>query len=145
MVVPVYRHIGVPIGIKYQISISCIIPVDITQINSFKWIIFYKCIVFSPYSVIMTIIKIIYIILIYIYNIITQENPKNLSMYYLEVILMATKSILKDVKIRDKQLAHTFVAALSQAENSKYKPAPLTRECNELTGDKIKEFFGKNI
>ncbi len=34
---------------------------------------------------------------------------------------MATKSILKDVNIKDKQLAHTFIAALGQAENSKYK------------------------
>lgn len=57
---------------------------------------------------------------------------------------MATKSILKDVKIRDKQLAHTFIEALSQAESSKYKPVQMTRECIELTGDKIKEFFGKN-
>lgn len=56
---------------------------------------------------------------------------------------MATKSILKDVKIKDKQLAHTFIAALDQAENSKYKPSQITRECKELTGDKIKEFFGK--
>ncbi len=57
---------------------------------------------------------------------------------------MATKSILKDVKIKDKQLAHTFIAALDQAENSKYKTVQVTRECKELTGDKIKEFFGKN-
>lgn len=57
---------------------------------------------------------------------------------------MATKSILKDVQIRDKQLAHTFITALEQAENSKYRPAQMTRECKELTGDKIKEFFGKN-
>jgi len=57
---------------------------------------------------------------------------------------MATKSILKDVKIKDKQLAHTFIAALDQAENSKYKTVQITRECKELTGDKIKEFFGKN-
>lgn len=58
---------------------------------------------------------------------------------------MATKSILKDVKIKDKQLAHTFVTALSQVENRKYKPSQLTRECKELTGDSIKEFFGKHI
>lgn len=60
-----------------------------------------------------------------------------------EVIRMATKSILKDIKIRDKQLAHTFVEAFEQAQNSKYKSVQLTRECKELTGDKIKEFFGK--
>ena len=29
---------------------------------------------------------------------------------------MATKSFLKDIKIQDKQLAHTFVEALGQAE-----------------------------
>lgn len=58
---------------------------------------------------------------------------------------MATKSILKDVKIKDKQLAHTFVTALDQAKNSRYKSTQLTRECKELTGDKIKEFFGKNM
>ncbi len=58
---------------------------------------------------------------------------------------MATKSILKDVKIKDKQLAHAFVTALGHAENSKYKPTQITLEHKELTGDKIKEFFGKNI
>ncbi len=58
---------------------------------------------------------------------------------------MATKSILKNIKIRDKQLAHTFVSALGEAERRKYKPAQLTRECKELTGDNIKEFFGKHI
>ena len=58
---------------------------------------------------------------------------------------MATKSILKDVKIKDKHLAHTFVTALSQAENRKYKPAQLTRECKELKGGNIKEFFGKHV
>lgn len=58
---------------------------------------------------------------------------------------MATKSILKDVKIKDKQLAHTFVTALDRAAHSKYKSAPLTRECKELTGDNIKIFFSKYI
>ena len=60
-----------------------------------------------------------------------------------EVKYMATKSILKDVRIKDTQLAHSFVTALSQAELSKYKPTQITREYKELTGDKIKEFFGK--
>ncbi len=57
---------------------------------------------------------------------------------------MATKSIIKDVKIKNKQLAHTFISALCQAEDDKYKPVKITREYRELTGDKIKEFFGKN-
>lgn len=56
---------------------------------------------------------------------------------------MATKSILKNVSISEKQFARTFVQALEEAEDVKYKPAKLTRECKEITGDKIKEFFGK--
>lgn len=58
------------------------------------------------------------------------------------VMHMATKSILKDIKIKDKQLAHAFIDALEQAESSKYKPTQVTRECKELTGDNIKDFFG---
>lgn len=56
---------------------------------------------------------------------------------------MATKSILKEVNISDKRFARTFVQALDEAENTKYEPAKLTRECKEITGDRIKEFFGK--
>lgn len=56
---------------------------------------------------------------------------------------MATKSILKEINIKDKRLAHTFVQALGQAENTRYESVPLTRECKQLTGDKIKDFFGK--
>lgn len=56
---------------------------------------------------------------------------------------MATKSILKNVNIKDERLAHTFVEALSQAENTKYTPVQLTGRCTEITGDKIKDFFGK--
>lgn len=61
------------------------------------------------------------------------------------VIYMATKSILKDIKIKDKQLAHEFITALEQAESNKYKSVKITRECKELTGDNIKDFFGKNV
>lgn len=56
---------------------------------------------------------------------------------------MATKSILKDVKISDKHLAHTFVESLSSMETEKYTPKELTRECKKITGDAIKDFFGK--
>lgn len=56
---------------------------------------------------------------------------------------MAIKSILKNVNISDKQFARTFVQALEEVEDAKYSPAQLTRECKEITGDKIKEFFGK--
>lgn len=56
---------------------------------------------------------------------------------------MATKSILKNVNISDKHFARTFVQALEEIEDAKYSPAQLTRESKEITGDKIKEFFGK--
>ena len=56
---------------------------------------------------------------------------------------MATKSILKEINIKDKRLAHTFVQALGQAENTRYESVPLTRECKQIAGDKIKDFFGK--
>ncbi len=56
---------------------------------------------------------------------------------------MATKSILKNINITDKRLARTFVEALSEAENTKYTPPKLSRDCKEVTSDKIKEFFGK--
>lgn len=56
---------------------------------------------------------------------------------------MATKSMLKNVNIKDKRFARTFVEALENAGAKKYTPAQLSRECTEITGDKIKEFFGK--
>lgn len=56
---------------------------------------------------------------------------------------MATKSILKNVNIKEKQFVRTFVGALEEANESKYVPTQLSRECTELKGDKIKEFFGK--
>lgn len=56
---------------------------------------------------------------------------------------MATKSILKNVNIKEKRFARTFVGALEEANKSKYVPTQLSRECTELKGEKIKEFFGK--
>lgn len=56
---------------------------------------------------------------------------------------MATKSILKNVSIKDKRLAHTFVEALGQVESTRYKPEPLTKECRELKGENIKKFFDR--
>ena len=56
---------------------------------------------------------------------------------------MATKSILKDIKIKDPRLAHMFVNALEDAKDSKSESPTISRECIELAGDKIKEFFGK--
>lgn len=57
---------------------------------------------------------------------------------------MATKSILKNVKITDKKLASTFIKTLSKVERKKYEPVEMTRECREIKGDSIREFFGKS-
>lgn len=56
---------------------------------------------------------------------------------------MATKSILKDVNIKDRKLAHTFVEALDSARNKKYEQVQISRKCRELSGEKIKDFFDK--
>lgn len=54
---------------------------------------------------------------------------------------MATKSILKDVSIKEQRLAHAFLEAMDDAKNSKFEQTQISRKCSELTGDKIKEFF----
>lgn len=56
---------------------------------------------------------------------------------------MATKSILKEINIKDKKLAHTFVEALGQVESARYESTSLSRKCTQITGDKIKDFFEK--
>ena len=55
---------------------------------------------------------------------------------------MATKSILKSINIRDRKLAHSFVNALSEAEKERYESVKMTRDYIEITGDKIRDFFG---
>ncbi len=54
---------------------------------------------------------------------------------------MATKSILKDVTIRDRKLAHTFAEALESAKNTKYAAIQMSRRCVEIKGEENKEFF----
>ena len=54
---------------------------------------------------------------------------------------MATKSILKNIKITDPSLARSMAIALESAEQKKYKTVQLTRRCTEITGEKIKEFL----
>lgn len=53
---------------------------------------------------------------------------------------MATKSILKNINIDKRKFACMFVEVLGK-EDSKYRPIKLSRECRELTGDKLKVFF----
>lgn len=54
---------------------------------------------------------------------------------------MATKSIIKDVTIKDKSLARSFVNALEHARTVKQEPIKMKEKITEIKGDKIKEFF----
>ena len=55
---------------------------------------------------------------------------------------MATKSILKDVRFKDRSLCRGFATALEHAEGKKSKDVQLTRTCQIISKDKIKDFFG---
>lgn len=59
---------------------------------------------------------------------------------------MATKSMLKDISIKDNkfglEFANALEAAAEKSETEVVVESTDKRECIELTGDKIKEFFG---
>ena len=55
---------------------------------------------------------------------------------------MATKSILKDVRFRDKSLCRGFATALEHAKGKKSKEVQISRRCQTIQKDKIKDFFG---
>lgn len=56
---------------------------------------------------------------------------------------MATKSILKNVNIKDRKLGKSLVVALEHASGKKAKSVTLSRTYNDVHGEKIKEIFGK--
>lgn len=58
--------------------------------------------------------------------------------------LMATKSILKNVDVKDKKLAKSLVVALENAANKKSQSVSLSRTYTDIKSDKIKEIFGNN-
>lgn len=56
---------------------------------------------------------------------------------------MATKSILKDVKIRDKYLGRSLAQALENARASKIPPVSFQRMPKRIEKSEVKKFFGK--
>lgn len=56
---------------------------------------------------------------------------------------MATKSILKNVYIRDRHLAKNLMSALDNAENKSAKVVSLNRGIEEVKGDNIRKLFNK--
>lgn len=54
---------------------------------------------------------------------------------------MATKSILKSVNIKEKNLGRNFVIALESAQNKKNKVIELKRACKDVKKGEIKDLF----
>lgn len=55
---------------------------------------------------------------------------------------MATKSMLKNVDIKEKNLGRNFVLALEKSTNEKKQRPNTGIVCKEISKEKIKEFFG---
>lgn len=55
---------------------------------------------------------------------------------------MATKSILKNVDIKDKKLGKSLVVALENAYGKSAKKVSLTRTYSDIRGERIKDIFG---
>lgn len=58
---------------------------------------------------------------------------------------MATKSILKNVDIKDKKLSKSLIVALESAKGKHSKEVTLSRTYSDVRGDKILEIFGDKI
>lgn len=57
---------------------------------------------------------------------------------------MATKSMLKNIDIKDTKLAHQLILALENASSKQSKNVTLSRTYQDVRGEKIKEVFGRN-
>ncbi len=55
---------------------------------------------------------------------------------------MATKSILKNIDIKDRRMGRAIISALENAEGKKSKQVIMSRTFKEIKGDKIKSLFG---
>ncbi len=56
---------------------------------------------------------------------------------------MATKSILKEVNIRNKHLGRKLVSALEHAKHKGSIEVKLSKPVNEVSREQIKELFSK--
>ena len=55
---------------------------------------------------------------------------------------MATKSILKDIDIREKHMGRKLVNALENAKGKQGKEVSFSKACSTIKKGKIKELFG---
>ena len=56
---------------------------------------------------------------------------------------MATKSILKDVRFKGKNLCRGFATALENASGKSSKEVKLSRTCKTIPRDKVIDFFAE--
>lgn len=56
---------------------------------------------------------------------------------------MATKSILKNVDIKDKKLGKALVRALESAAGKRTQDVKLSRTCTDVRGDALRRLFNK--
>jgi hypothetical protein len=57
---------------------------------------------------------------------------------------MATRSFLKEIVIKDKKSAETFISALENAENKKAKKVKIDKMVENITdSDQIRKIFNK--
>ena len=54
---------------------------------------------------------------------------------------MATKSITKNIDIREKRLAHSFAKAMERSERKNPREIVYSRKLVEVKGDSLKEMF----
>lgn len=58
---------------------------------------------------------------------------------------MATKSILKNVDIKEQKLGKSLVVALENAAGKRAKNVTLSRTYSDIRGQKIQEIFGNKL
>ena len=64
--------------------------------------------------------------------------------YYAEVLIVATKSFLKNINIKTAKQAHNLIDALEKAERHCGDEVVMSRVVNEVPRDQMKKFV-KNI
>lgn len=57
---------------------------------------------------------------------------------------MATKTITKNIDIRDKRLGKSLIVALEHASGKKAKDVTISRTCADASNETIKDIFKKS-
>ena len=66
------------------------------------------------------------------------------SIMYKGVMTVATKSVLKNVRIKDRDSALRLVRALENAEGKRSQEVKQTRTFSDASREEIRKMFGKN-